>query len=250
MKAVGSIVVLFVCGFLYANRRKVKPEDPHSVYASDSELVAELKKRGIAVDPLSRTKVVPPEGLDKSTCAAYSALHYYRFHSLPATVDLSLFVPQHAEISRKGHPYLNTLATMRVPELTRRLIHAMADHVRVFEPTIIIAFETRAMAFGTVLAYHCGCAFVPARKQTDTVGAEVLQDTIDDSTSYRDSWSIAIDGEPFVKGDRVVIVDDVVSSGATIGALKRLLYKTRGIMVVGHVALVDFLDPSNSVIRF
>ena len=222
---------------------------PYKLHAaSGAALFLELKKRGVDVDDSSLLVVEPPPGMGDATCAAYAALHYYRFTALPESMDAALLLPAHPEVDRKGHPYVNTLAVMRVPALTHRLVEAMAARISVLAPTVIIAFETRAMAFGAVLAYRCGCAFVPARKEVDTVGVDVVREIVEDTESYRDTCRLAIDGEPFVIGDRVVIVDDVVSSGATIRALKKLVEKC-GVDVVGDVSLVNFTDPLAGVVN-
>ena len=216
--------------------------------SSDAALFLELKLRGVEVEDSSLLVVEPPPGMGDATCAAYAALHYYRFADLPAGMDAALLLPTHPEVHRKGHPYVNTLAVMRVPALTQRLVEAMAAKIEALAPTVIIAFETRAMAFGAVLAYRCKCAFVPARKEKDTVGVDVVREIVDDAESYRDTCRLAIDGEPFVLGDRVVSVDDVISSGATIRALTKLVQKC-GVDVVGNVALVNFTEPSAGVVK-
>jgi adenine phosphoribosyltransferase len=222
---------------------------PYKLHAASGEnLFLELKRRGVDVEDSSLLVVEPPPGMGDATCAAYAALHYYRFSLLPESMDTALLLPAHPEVERKGHPYINTLAVMRVPALTRRLVEAMAARIAPLAPTVIIAFETRAMAFGAVLAYRCNCAFVPARKEVDTVGVDVVKEVVDGTESYRDTCRLAIDGEPFVIGDRVVIVDDVISSGATIRALRKLVQKC-GVDVVGDVSLVNFTEPSAGVVN-
>ena len=221
---------------------------PYKLHADASAaLFLELKLRGVDVEDSSLLVVKPPAGMSDATCAAYAALHYYRFTELSPSIDAALLLPSHPEVDRKGQPYVNTLATMRVPALTRRLIGEMAARIKRLNPTVIVAFETRAMAFGAVLAYHCNCSFVPARKELDTVGVDVVQEMVDDTESYRDTCSLAIDGEPFVFGDRVVSVDDVVSSGATIRALRKLIQKC-GVDVVGDISLLNFLNPSQGIL--
>ena len=229
--------------------RPAAKKRPYKLHASSStDLFLELKLRGVEVDDSSLLVVQPPPGMGDATCAAYAALHYYRFVDLPVDINPALLLPSHPEVDRKGQPYVNTLAVMRLPELTDRVIREMAARVQPLLPTVLVAFETRAMAFGAVLAYYCHCAFVPARKELDTVGVDIVREVVNGTESYRDTCRIAIDGEPFVVGDRVVIVDDVVSSGATIRALRKLIQKC-GVDVVGEISLVNFLVPSQGVIE-
>ena len=223
-------------------------------------LQAEMRRRGVPCEMAEEAAggrlvddkalyIRTPEGLQDDTTAAYAALHYYRFEErVPRRVDAAWLIPSHPEVDRKGHPFLNTLAVMRVPHLTRDLIQRMRASITT-RPTIIVAFETRAMAFAAVLAYDMRCAFVPARKVDDTVGMEVVDGVIDDTQSYRDHSTIAIDGVLFVSGDKVLIVDDVMSSGATVRALKDLIRKCSAeVEIIGELALVNFSEPSKGII--
>ena len=260
---VGSVPLIGYCLYrtFFSLRKLVKrcPDSPasstapnHLAIRSDSEsLTRELELRGVECTEDGGMLIKTPEGMQDSTTAVYAALHHYRFeNSIPASLNMSLLLPSHPEVDRKGHPFVNTLAVMRVPHLTRKIIRRMR-HAIVGRPTIIVAFETRAMAFAAVLAYDMQCAFVPARKVDDTVGLEIVGGVIDDTQSYRDHSTIAIDGVLFVQGDKVLIVDDVMSSGATVRALKELILKcSASVEVIGEIALVNFAEPSKGILSY
>jgi adenine/guanine phosphoribosyltransferase-like PRPP-binding protein len=144
-----------------------------------------------------------------------------------------------------GHAYVDTLALMRCPRLLRVIATEVAERARSMNADVIVAFETRAMAFATIAAFAAGCAFVAARKEAH--GLHLQSSTVRDERSYRVNCNIVVDDSAFKAGDRVVLFDDVLSSGSTLDTLQKLLSDKlpQRAAVVGRILLSSFLDVSS-----
>ena len=164
-----------------------------------------------------------------STTAAYAALHWYRLTGAPIPRDwnmLPALVPMHPEFPRKNRlPYVNTLALLRVPAVTDVIMDFFRHAVTTTNANIIVAFETRAMAFGTMVAQVCRLPFVPARKTGDMPGAAILVSGPVKAHTYRAEQRICLDGYELTQDDRVCIVEDVICTGATVLAMHELVKK-------------------------
>ncbi|MCG8459806.1 MAG: adenine phosphoribosyltransferase [Holophagales bacterium] len=110
-------------------------------------------------------------------------------------------------------------------------------HGRVFDK--VIGIESRGFLFGPQLAYTFHAGFVPVRKPgklpADTVAAEyALEYGTDALHMHRDGIE---------KGDRVLIVDDVIATGGTAAATAQLVESCGGTVEgFGFVVELTFLD--------
>ena len=92
---------------------------------------------------------------------------------------------------------------------------------------VIVGIESRGFIFGSVLAYKLGCSFVPIRKPGKlphkTVSAEFEKEY------GKDKVEMHKDG--IEKGDRVLIVDDLIATGGTVSAAIKMVEQLGGKIV-------------------
>jgi adenine phosphoribosyltransferase len=204
----------------------------------DAELATILRRMGVVVtDEQGDDVVVRVPDMDVKNRAAYAALHWYRVNKdvpfSPAAVQLVDMLPSHPEFRQKqGRPYVNTLALLRVPAFAAAIVRRLAQMTAAKGANVVVAFETRAMAFGALVAYEIGASFVPVRKAGTMPGLRLAH------ASVNEEEMMVMDGYCFIPTDNVMIVDDVVCTGSTVEALKRLV-ELQGARVVGCAALVD-----------
>ncbi len=124
---------------------------------------------------------------------------------------------------------------------------------RVFDK--VVGIESRGFLFGPQLAYTFHAGFVPVRKPgklpADSVSEEyALEYGTDELQMHRDA---------VVKGERVLIVDDVIATGGTAAATARLVESCGGTVAgFGFVVELGFLDgrgrlegyPVESLVRY
>ena len=91
----------------------------------------------------------------------------------------------------------------------------------------IVGIDARGFVFGGVLAYKLGIGFVPVRK-VGKLPFRIIQENYD--LEYgTDTLEMHQDG--IVAGEKVVVVDDLIATGGTVGATVKLVRKLGGDIV-------------------
>lgn len=116
----------------------------------------------------------------------------------------------------------------------KQAVEAMAEPVLNLQPTHVLGLESRGFIFGSALAQKLGLGFVPARKpgklplptHKEAYGLEYGADALEIHT------------DAFGPGDRVLIVDDVMATGGTADAARRLVSRAGA----HPVALTVFIE--------
>lgn len=121
----------------------------------------------------------------------------------------------------------------------RDVINALREVAEPIECDVILGIEARGFMFAPTVAYALGKGFVPVRKpgklphQTSRVeyALEYGKDTLE------------IHSDAIAPGQRVLIVDDVLATGGTAGAVGRLVESLGG-QVAGFAFVIelDFLN--------
>ena len=88
----------------------------------------------------------------------------------------------------------------------------------------VVGIDARGFLFGAVLAYKLGIGFTPVRKQGKLPPPVASQEY----TLEYGSNVVEISQDGIHKGDRVVIVDDLIATGGTAGAAVQLVEKMGG----------------------
>ena len=88
----------------------------------------------------------------------------------------------------------------------------------------IVGIDARGFLFGSVLAYELGIGFTPIRKK-----GKLPYNTISESyTLEYGEETIEIHEDAIDRGDRIVIIDDLMATGGTIAASAALVEKLGG----------------------
>lgn len=91
----------------------------------------------------------------------------------------------------------------------------------------VIGIESRGFIFGAPLAYLLGCGFVPIRKP----GKLPAECESEEYTLEYGTDKIEIHKDAIKKGERVVIVDDLIATAGTASAARNLVKKLGGTLV-------------------
>jgi len=102
---------------------------------------------------------------------------------------------------------------------------------------VVVGLEARGFIFGSVLAYKLGVGFVPIRKPgklpAKTISAEFEKEYGKDKMEIHE--------DAIKKGDKVLIVDDLIATGGTISAAVNLIEKLGG-EIVECAFIIDLPD--------
>lgn len=116
-------------------------------------------------------------------------------------------------------------------------IDAMNKELSDVEYDVIAGTESRGFIFGAPIAYMNKKGFIPVRKK-----GKLPRETV--SMSYALEYGeaeIEIHKDAIKPGDRVVIVDDLIATGGTVGAAAKLIEQLGG-KVIKMVFLIELVD--------
>lgn len=113
-------------------------------------------------------------------------------------------------------------------------IDTMQDLVKDLEYDVVVGAESRGFIFGTPIAYNLHKPFVLIRKK-GKLPCETV--SMDYELEYGTA-TIEMHKDSIQKGQRVLIVDDLIATGGTTEAMIRLVEELGGI-VVGVVVMME-----------
>lgn len=86
-------------------------------------------------------------------------------------------------------------------------------------PTVVAGLDARGFIIGSVLAYELGVGFVPIRKK-----GKLPFTTVEETYELEyGSATVELHTDAVKTGDRVVLIDDLIATGGTMMAGKKLL---------------------------
>ena len=155
-------------------------------------------------------------------------------------MDLKDKIRNIPDFPKKGIVFRDITTLLSDGDAFKYSIDRMTEQYKGKDIDLVLGAEARGFIFGALIAYNLGLGFIPVRKpgklpyktcQTSydlEYGQNVLQMHID----------------AVKKGDRVLIVDDLVATGGTAKAKADLVEKMGG-EVVGFCFLIEleFLNP-------
>jgi adenine phosphoribosyltransferase len=127
------------------------------------------------------------------------------------------------------------------PRVVRVLIDQFVHRYFDVRPDVIAGLDARGFIIGSVLAYELGIGFVPIRKK-----GKLPFTTVEETYELEyGSATVELHTDAVKAGDRVVLVDDLIATGGTMMAGKRLLEKL-GATVLEGTAIVDLPELGGS----
>lgn len=134
-------------------------------------------------------------------------------------------------------------------------IELMANRYRGKGVDVVIGAESRGFIFGTAVACAISAGFVPVRKPGKLPGHTI-------QSSYQLEYgtdSLHMHADALLKGQRVVLIDDLLATGGTLQACSTMV-KHLGGEIVGITVLIELLGldgrqklaphPVHSVIQY
>lgn len=119
------------------------------------------------------------------------------------------------------------------------MINELAAKMSVYKPDIVVGPESRGFIMGSAVAFQLGCGFVPVRKP-GKLPAEVLRH------EYKLEYgtdTLEIHQDSITKGQRVIIVDDLLATGGTAGAAVKMIEALGGeVVALGFLIELTYLN--------
>src|SRR5712671_8163522 len=127
------------------------------------------------------------------------------------------------------------------------LIDALSERYIDKDTDLVLGMEARGFIFGPALAYRLNTGFVPVRKPGKLPAAT---EKYDYALEYGTN-TLEIHKDAIQKGQRVIIVDDLLATGGTAEATAKLAESLGGeIAGMGFVVELDFLNPRSKLKQY
>lgn len=113
-------------------------------------------------------------------------------------------------------------------------IDLFVDHYRNERVDLVVGVEARGYMLGAPIAYALGAGFVPVRKPGKLPGTKFTEEyALEYGTNSLEIHSDAVD-----QGQRVIVIDDLLATGGTAAATRRLLERLDA-HIIGFGFLVE-----------
>lgn len=154
-------------------------------------------------------------------------------------MNLKEYIRNIPDFPKAGIMFRDITPLLSAPPAFRESIRRFADHFSHLQPSAILAAESRGFIFGAPLALELGVAFVPIRKP----GKLPFETRRFDYDLEYGSDSLEMHIDAVQPGGRVLLLDDLLATGGTIDACKRLAEQSHAEVVgCGFVIELAFLN--------
>jgi len=153
-------------------------------------------------------------------------------------MDLASTIRSVPDFPIEGILFYDITTLLQNPEALKASVDQLVDHYKDVGVEVIVGMESRGFIFGMPLAYQMDIGFVPVRKP-GKLPAETVSESYD--LEYGTN-TLEIHVDAIEKGQKVLIVDDLLATGGTAKATCNLVEKLGGEIVgVAFVIELNFL---------
>lgn len=142
-----------------------------------------------------------------------------------------------------GVQFRDITPLLQNPQVFRVLIDAFVHRYMdsTLRPQVVAGLDARGFILGSVIAYELGLGFVPIRKK-----GKLPFTTVEETYELEyGSSTVELHTDAVQPGQRVLLIDDLIATGGTMMAGKKLLEKL-GAHVTEGAAIVDLPELGGS----
>jgi adenine phosphoribosyltransferase len=148
--------------------------------------------------------------------------------------DLKKIIRQVPDYPKPGVTFYDLTTLFKNGAAFRTVIERLAERFRGDKIDVIVGIEARGFMLAAALAYEFELGIVPVRKP----GKLPWRITAEEYTLEYGSGRLEIHDDAVEKGQRVLVVDDVLATGGTAAATARLIERL-GATVSGYAFLLE-----------
>jgi adenine phosphoribosyltransferase len=148
--------------------------------------------------------------------------------------DLKSLIRTIPDYPKKGIMFRDVTTLLGHAQGFKAAVAQLAEPFRTVRVDAVAGIEARGFILGGAVADRLGCGFIPIRKKGKlpwkTIGQEyTLEYGVD---------AIEIHEDAVARGERVLVVDDLIATGGTAEAAVKLLRRS-GAEIVGAAFIID-----------
>lgn len=149
-------------------------------------------------------------------------------------MDLKNYIATIPDFPKKGILFRDMTPLLQDKAALKYALDQITDFARSVHADIIAGPEARGFIFGTPVAYALNIGFVPVRKPN-----KLPRETIEYAYNLEYGQNVlCMHADAIKKGQKVVIIDDLLATGGTVEAAIKLVEKLGG-EVVGCAFLIE-----------
>lgn len=142
------------------------------------------------------------------------------------------------DFPKKGIIFKDLTPLFQDKKVFKKLIDFLAKKYKNKGISSVVSVEARGFLIGAPLAYKLGASLVPVRKPGKLPRLVYKQEY---ALEYGTD-ALEIHQDAIKKGEKVLIIDDVLATGGTVGAVSKLVEKCGGkIVEMAFLIELDFL---------
>ncbi len=148
--------------------------------------------------------------------------------------DLKALIRDVPDFPKKGILFKDITTLLREPAAFRRAVDGIAAWGKSLQPDLVACVEARGLLVGAPVAYAIGAGVVPVRKPGKLPAKSIREEyALEYGTDALEIHEGAI-----VRGQGVLVVDDLLATGGTAAATGRLVTRSGG-RLLGYAFLVE-----------
>ncbi|MDP8233739.1 MAG: adenine phosphoribosyltransferase [Candidatus Saelkia tenebricola] len=170
-------------------------------------------------------------------------------------MDLKSYIREVPDFPKPGIGFKDIMPLLQDKEAFRAAIDDLYEMVQGYDFDKIVAIESRGFILGGALANKMGVGFIPVRKK-GKLPSEVISYTY--QLEYGED-TLEMHEDSLVKGERVLILDDLLATGGTVSAAINMVSQLgASVVLVAFLIELKFLSgrekikdyPIKSLIQF
>ena len=152
-------------------------------------------------------------------------------------MDLNKYIASIQDFPKEGILFRDMTPLLADGKAFTFALDELAEFAKSVNADVIVGPEARGFIFGTPVAYKLNIGFVPVRKP-----GKLPRETIEYNYDLEyGSNTLCIHADSIKKGQKVVIIDDLLATGGTVEAAIKLIEQLGG-EVVGLAFLMELVD--------
>ncbi len=152
-------------------------------------------------------------------------------------MDLKKHIRSIPDFPKKGILFRGVTTLLKDKDACRFTINKIAEKFKGKKIDVVAAIEARGFILGGAIAHKLNAGFVPIRKK-GKLPAKVTSATY--NLEYGTD-TLEVHHDAIKPGDRVLIVDDLLATGGTAGAVTDLIEQLEG-EIAGIAFLIELTD--------
>ena len=149
-------------------------------------------------------------------------------------IELKAFIRDVLDFPQPGVLFRDITPLLLDPAAYRYAVDELTRRIAGLAPDAIVGIESRGFLFGAPVAYHLGVPFAPVRKAGKLPSERM---SVEYALEYGEA-QLDIHADALRRGQRAVIVDDLLATGGTAAAAARLI-ELLGATVCGMAFVVE-----------